>query len=100
MWRCCWCSRTHVAGDVLISSCLGDAFLCECWPHQAPLAHHEADFPGPQWCCPGFPPTAPTLGCGCSSVQPIDPSPPTLNTDRPRSHPYRRGWSLQFERAQ
>jgi hypothetical protein len=18
MWRCCWCSRTHVAGDVLI----------------------------------------------------------------------------------
>jgi hypothetical protein len=23
MWRCCWCSRTHVAGDVLITNDLG-----------------------------------------------------------------------------
>jgi hypothetical protein len=25
MWRCCWCSRTHVAGDVLIKVALEPA---------------------------------------------------------------------------
>jgi hypothetical protein len=53
------------------------AFPNEHWLHPVPHARRGAGFPGPQWCCPGFPLIAPAHRCGYPSTQFGDPYPPT-----------------------
>jgi hypothetical protein len=48
MWRCCWCSRTHVAGDVLITLPLPWSLS----PHSILLCSNSLSLPplSPPWC--------------------------------------------------